>query len=370
LGDGWLQRGAPLIGSIVPSGALRGESGQLTITGEHFGDSPYVQVGGEGVTITVTSINGGYIYADYSIETDAPSGDHPVTVSTLYGESDPVSFMVQDPNPFIGSISPDVWYGGTTYSVTITGTGFGNNPTVDAGEYASVQVNSSNGTIIDATVTVDPNAPDAEQEVLVTSNGWGGMGYVSYGGGQQTAHSTVNLRFVQGGCGDDRDYIILEYVTFGADLRPQCSFFNNGTAHSTLFTNANLTTGDTRYSWSLIRQPLTVDESDDYGLDRWVLLYLQAHPAAPARHINSGYRTPAHNASLVPPGAQNSQHLSGDAIDLANATWSQPEYNDLRNAAKEGNPNAGASWVEETSGPCGFGCVHADWRNRSPVYIH
>ena len=32
--------------------------------------------------------------------------------------------------------------------------------------------------------------------------------------------------------------------------------------------------------------------------------------------ITSGYRTPAHNASLSPPGAKASQHLEGQAADI------------------------------------------------------
>jgi hypothetical protein len=57
--------------------------GQLTITGEHSGDSPYAQVGGDGVTIGNLTTSGGYICADYSTDTSAAGGDHPVSAGRL-----------------------------------------------------------------------------------------------------------------------------------------------------------------------------------------------------------------------------------------------------------------------------------------------
>jgi hypothetical protein len=169
--------------------------------------------------------------------------------------------------------------------------------------------------------------------------------------------------YAASGCGDQRDAIIQEYVSWQVDLSPQCSWFNNGTAHSTHFTNSNMRPGETYYSWSLIKQPLTVAASSGYGLDRWVDIYMAQHTQAPARAIVSGYRSPNHNAQ-VSDYKKTSRHMHGDAIDLANATHTYQEYIDLRNAAMDAGTNAGASYVEPWTGKCGSECVHADWRNR------
>ena len=328
-----------------------------------------MQVGDEGVTISNVTTSGAYLYADYSIDSSAASGDHAVTVSTQYWESNPVSFTVQDPNPTITSISPDAWYGWTTFSGTIYGSGFGNNPLVDAGPYTGVSANSSNGTAIDIMVTVSSAAPEGDQEVTVTSQGWGGQGFRSVGSGQQTpANSTVTIHAAPPNCGDQRDTIIQEYITRQVNFTPVCSWFNNGTAHSANFTNGNLRPGELTYTWSLITQSLTIAGSSGYGLDRWVEIYMQAHSGAPSRAIASGYRSPNHNAQYSD-YTQTSRHMHGDAIDMVNSSGTEPEYWDLRNAAKDGNPNAGASWVEDLNGKCHLGCVHADWRNRGSVYV-
>ena len=72
--------------------------------------------------------------------------------------------------------------------------------------------------------------------------------------------------------------------------------------------------------------------------------------------INSGYRNPAHNAS-IPGAATQSRHMFGDAADIASnaGTWQA-----LRAAGK----SCGAC-VEplRVSGP---GHVHVDWRGGCP----
>ena len=202
------------------------------------------------------------------------------------------------------------------------------------------------------------------ETVTVTSRGWGGQGWMPAPGASQTANATVQIRGAgPPGCGDERDTIIQEYINFGISPVPRCGWFNHGSARSVHFSNGEMTVNEP-YTWSLIREPLTGSAGSGYGLDRWVDLYMAAHPGAPARTINSGYRSPVHNQSVG--GAPGSRHLFGDAVDLKNETRTTQEYTDLRNAAKDGNPSAGASWVEDWSGPCGNGCVHADWRDKNP----
>ena len=79
--------------------------------------------------------------------------------------------------------------------VTIHGSGFGDNPVVNAGSYAAVSVQWANGVEIHGTVSVDPNAPDTMETVTVTSRGWGGQGFVAAApGASATANATVQIR--------------------------------------------------------------------------------------------------------------------------------------------------------------------------------
>jgi hypothetical protein len=227
-----------------------------------------------------------------------------------------------------------------------------------------LSVSSVSDTSISANVSVHSDAPNTTCEVSVTSQGWNGMGFslrpVGGGSGQQATGRTSAALHVVSSCGDERDTIIQEYATYCVSLTPSCSDFNTS-ASSEYFQHSELVVNEP-YSWSLIRQPLTINKSVGYGLDRWRELSGGTHT------VTSGYRGPAHNQAKG--GAPNSRHQYGDAVDLRNVTHSQQEYIDLRNAAKDGNPNAGASWVEDTTGPCALNCVHADWRNRATVYAH
>jgi len=77
---------------------------------------------------------------------------------------------------------------------TIHGSGFGDNPEVNAGWWAMVSVQWANGVEIHGTVSVDPNAPDTMETVTVTSRGWGGQGFMPAPGASQTANATVQIR--------------------------------------------------------------------------------------------------------------------------------------------------------------------------------
>ena len=90
-------------------------------------------------------------------------------------------------------------------------------------------------------------------------------------------------------CGDERTQIIQEYQTYGVDLTPSCSDFTQN-RHSKYFAFPELNTGD--YSWALIRDPLVIDESNSYGLDRW-----RTEFGAP-RVVNSAYRNPKRTNSV------------------------------------------------------------------------
>jgi hypothetical protein len=152
-------------------------------------------------------------------------------------------------------------------------------------------------------------------------------------------------------CGDQRDQIIAEYAALGGYLSPTCSSFTQ-TDHAAHFTFNELNVNNP-YSWAIIRFPLTASASASYGLERW-----RANAGGVPRYVNSAYRPPQHNQNVG--GVPNSRHIFGDAVDLRNVPRTEAEYNLLKNAALD----ADAGYVEPLSGSCGYGCVHADWRNK------
>jgi len=50
--------------------------------------------------------------------------------------------------------------------------------------------------------------------------------------------------------------------------------------------------------------------------------------------------------------------------DLRNETYTENEWTAMHTAAA----NANADYIEPRDGPCGLGCVHADWRTHSGGY--
>jgi hypothetical protein len=170
------------------------------------------------------------------------------------------------------------------------------------------------------------------------------------GSPQQTDSRALSLTVTSAGCGDERDKIILEYVTYHVNLEPTCSSFTQS-ARSANFSFAELNV-DNPYSWAIIRTPLTTPSSSGYGLERW-----RANAGGIPRIVNSAYRAPAHNAEVS--GTSQSRHMFGDAVDLRNTSRTQAEYTFMAQPAID----AGASYVEPVS-MSGLGHIHADWRNR------
>ena len=99
-----------------------------------------------------------------------------------------------------------------------------------------------------------------------------------------------------------------------------------------------------------LKIPLIVPASSGYGMDNWRQLY------GGPRIINSGYRDPVQNVQAG--GVAASRHQFGDAVDLRNQQGTLDEWQAMVSAAG----GAKANFIEPQSGPCGLGCVHADWR--------
>lgn len=255
--------------------------------------------------------------------------------------------------------------------MTITGTGFGTNPNVainGTGISLYVYPGASDSEIA-LQVTVDPSAPtQTNVQVTVTSNGYGGGQFFYEPQGGQSNQVTQSAQIQAVSCGDARDSLIGEYRTYNVNLTPLCAWFTQS-AHSVYFTYNELTT-QSDYSWALIKKPLTVSASSgspNYGLDKWRELI------GLAQTVNSGYRNPSHNASVG--GAAQSRHMYGDAVDLRNVARTEAEYWDKACKARkdynatfisncdQSQPDARADYVEPLTGPCGYGCVHADWRS-------
>jgi hypothetical protein len=189
--------GAPSNITISPTAVSVGTTGSITVSGTNLID-PFTQnttptVTGTGIQLTFSSYNPstGAVTLTYSISQNASTGDQSLRVVTRYGTSGAATLHVGDPSPNITSISPDTWNAGTATSFTIGGTGFGTNPsvTITGIGVTSYSVTSASDTQIQATVTMDVNAPDGTATVTVASNGYGGSGFVSTTPGQPNNNS-------------------------------------------------------------------------------------------------------------------------------------------------------------------------------------
>ena len=152
---------------------------------------------------------------------------------------------------------------------------------------------------------------------------------------------------------------------------PRCVDFTT-TAHSAYFqfVDLNVQSGS---SFALVGMPLTVPSSSGYGLDRWVDLL------GGLQHINSAYRTPAHNHNIG--GTGDSRHMQGVAVDLEVVSKLETEWHVkacaasfLRaptNCSDRPTADADADYVEPKTLACHTDCTHADWRTHDRnIYSH
>ena len=170
---------------------------------------------------------------------------------------------------------------------------------------------------------------------------------------------TVNVIF----CGDGTDALVKQYKDYNAPYSPLCVDFTTS-AHSAYFqfVDLNVQSGS---SFALVGMPLTVPSSSGYGLDRWVDLL------GGLQHINSAYRTPAHNNEIL--GAIDSRHMQGVAVDLNVVSKLETEWHvkacaanhftTVTDCSDQPTADAGADYVEPTDMACHTNCTHADWRS-------
>lgn len=191
----------PQISSISPTAASLESSGTIKIYGTGLVD-PFTltanpAITGSGVTIGISYQSQGEVDLSYSISSHASIGAHYITLSDRFGTSNQATFNVGDPTPNIMSVSPDIWNANTTvYPLTISGTGFGTNPTLTiSGQGVTLNSYTGSDTQITASVTIAANAPSGNANITVASNGYYGSGWVSTQQGQpnnNTATATVS----------------------------------------------------------------------------------------------------------------------------------------------------------------------------------
>lgn len=147
---------------------------------------------------------------------------------------------------------------------------------------------------------------------------------------------------------------LTQYQREHASFMPNCGYFQTN-LHTIYFDWSDLAPETSTYGIYLL--PIWVDTSEmspgvRVGLDAWRMTY------GAARNLNSVYRQPHRNYDMVPRGAKGSSHMRGVAVDMRNETHTLAEYDAMHSAAL----TVRASYIEPTSGPCGLGCTHADWR--------
>jgi hypothetical protein len=192
-----LPTGVPSISSINPTSASVGSSGTITAQGTNLEDlftqSTTPAVDGSGVTLTVQSAAPTQVALGFSIAQNASTGAHHLTLATRFGTSNAVAFNVGDPTPIVTGISPNAWQAGDTYSVTVTGKGFGTSPTVSvSGTGVSVgTVSNTSDTQLTVGISVSPNAPSETVTLTVQSNGYNGSGFISTTPGESSTGSNT-----------------------------------------------------------------------------------------------------------------------------------------------------------------------------------
>jgi hypothetical protein len=190
-------------GTAIPATARAGTSGYFEIYGHNFtaeGDdlNPQVSVSGTGVTLQVTYVSDGQVNVSYSVASNASAGARGIRITTFAGTSNVYNMYVGDTTPVITSVTPNVWNAGVTTPFTITGSGFGTNPSltvIGTGITVYAITGLPSDTRISASVTVDPNALNGPATVTVQSNGYNGLPFQSQQPGQPRQASAVVTLF-------------------------------------------------------------------------------------------------------------------------------------------------------------------------------
>ena len=146
-------------------------------------------------------------------------------------------------------------------------------------------------------------------------------------------------------CRDDRDKLMDEYATYRIGMNLSCGSFTSE-AHTEHFSFAQLNSGN--YKWAVLGKNLL------NGLE----CICKRRPKEQV-NLNSGYRNPAHNATLKG-AAPDSRHVHGDAADLASGprTW--------QSISRDGKACQACVEPLRLIGNSASH-VHVDWREKCPT---
>ncbi|GGA73511.1 hypothetical protein GCM10011507_26370 [Edaphobacter acidisoli] len=194
--------GIPQITSVTPPSANIGTSGSFTVQGVNLEDEEGTSISDlPGIPTSVSSPGASNETVSYSIPSTQTMGNYQFTISNMWGTSNAVNFTVGAPGAVIASLSSYTWTAGTSFTLIITGTGFGNQPTVSisgAGVTSSAATNTSpDGTQTQVTVTVAQDAPNESATVQVQP-GYAGNSYVcgNCNGGSPVGTSAASVNAV------------------------------------------------------------------------------------------------------------------------------------------------------------------------------
>ncbi len=148
---------APVLTGITPPSSLRGVTIPVTLTGSNLSGAN-INVG-VGIRLSGVVSTANQITASFNIAADAPPAPMPITVNTLGGLSNPVTFTINPSTgpPTLFSVNPPTGALGSSFGVTITGSNF-TDPTVirmqDGGSISVSGVTLVNSNLINATFTI------------------------------------------------------------------------------------------------------------------------------------------------------------------------------------------------------------------------
>jgi hypothetical protein len=192
---------APDITSITPVLAKVGTSGQLTVNGfdlfDQFDGSVGVsQIPGVTWSPASASSDGTQIVLNYTIATNAATGDQNFFLATRFGQSNVVTFSIDDQTPVVSSVQPDQWQAGADTSITVSGTGFGACPTlqISGPGVSGFTKTSGSPTQVQGTVTVDASSTGGQATVTVTSDGDTCSGFHGPPGGPNNGSNTAEIQ--------------------------------------------------------------------------------------------------------------------------------------------------------------------------------
>ena len=163
---------APTISSITPSTGVIGSAVPVTITGTNLASDVVINAGPSITVNNITVVSATQVTATFNIAATASPGQANVTVTTPGGTSTSSPFAITN-GPTLTSISPTSGVQGTNVPVTLTGTNFAANATVNVSgsgvTVSNVQVVSA--TQITASFGIAANATVGADTVTVTSSG-------------------------------------------------------------------------------------------------------------------------------------------------------------------------------------------------------